>query len=225
MGTWVTSCAHGVWAVAVHPGVLATVLEGGVFAGLNLLCLLGALAVSVERLYVIGVQHSPRIAAPFLEQIEKLVGSGNIDRALRVCAATPDLPLAKVVRAGLANAGKGEAARAQAVDAAILALSPVLTARVAWLWAFANAAIAIAVFGALVRLGPALHAADRGDAVSGAIHQLGLGVAIAVACVAAHALLTAQARRTLGSVERAALRLEGRLGRRTEAVAPIERPA
>src|SRR5689334_21813219 len=101
--------------------------EGGGFMVLNLLCLSCALALVGERLYVFFVRYRLDADA-FMTQITKLVSSGNVDRALKVCAMEPQAPLARVMRAGLLSQGRG-GDPARSFDAAILALTPELNLR------------------------------------------------------------------------------------------------
>jgi biopolymer transport protein ExbB len=210
-------------------------LHSSVAFWLDLALLVAALGLVAERVYVLAAPFHPRAASPFKEQIRKLVQSGNVDRALRFTAASTDVPLARVVRAWLSSAGKGEQAQAASVDAALLELTPELTARLSWLWGLANAAVAVAVAGVVVRIADAMRAAGAllpeqkqsavTDAVSASIGPLAAGVGIALVCVGAHALLTAQAKRTLEGLERYVHELEGQLGRPGAPAAAVERPA
>ena len=61
-----------------------------------------------------------------MEQIKKLVLTGNVDRAVKLCGAAPNAALAKVVRAGLTRANRGEQEVARALEEAILEVTPVI---------------------------------------------------------------------------------------------------
>ena len=97
--------------------------EGGPFMFVNIFWLACAIAVIVERIVTLMFRYNLN-APPFMEQITKLVLTGNVDRAVKLCGAAPNAPLAKVIRAGLTRANRGEMEVAKAVEEAILENTP-----------------------------------------------------------------------------------------------------
>src|SRR3954463_16230804 len=88
--------------------------EGGPFMFVNIFWLACAIAVIIERIVTLMFRYNLN-APPFMEQITKLVLTGNPDRAVKLCGAAPNAPLAKVIRSGLTRANRGELEVAKAV--------------------------------------------------------------------------------------------------------------
>ena len=93
--------------------------EGGPFMYVNIFWMACAIAVVVERVVTLMFRYNLN-AEPFMEQITKLVLTGNVDRAVKLCGAAPNSPLARVIRAGLTRANRGEMEVAKSVEEAIL---------------------------------------------------------------------------------------------------------
>ena len=84
-------------------GVVSFFKEGGPFMFVNIFWLACAIAVIIERIVTLMFRYNLN-APPFMEQITKLVLTGNPDRAVKLCGAAPNAPLAKVIRSGLTRA-------------------------------------------------------------------------------------------------------------------------
>jgi biopolymer transport protein ExbB/TolQ len=196
--------------------------EGGPFMYLNTLWLAASLAVIVERIIVLMFRFNLN-AAPFMEQVTKLVMAGNVDRAKKLCGAAPNSPLAKVVRSGLARANRGEIEVAKALEEAILETNPTITARIQWLWSLANIATLVGLVGTVFGLIGTFKSlgnvpADQKQAllskgISEAMNNTFFGLSIAVLCIIFHLFLMAYARQMLETVELNAMKLENLLGR------------
>jgi biopolymer transport protein ExbB len=203
--------------------VVAFFKEGGPFMFINIFWLAAALAVVVERTITLMFRYNLN-AAPFMEQITKLVMAGNVDRAVKLCGAAPNSPLAKVVRAGLTRANRGEIEVAKALEESILENNPHITARIQWLWSLANIATLVGLVGTVFGLIGTFKSlgnvpADQKQAllskgISEAMNNTFFGLSIAVICIIAHLFLTAYARNMLETVELNAMKLENLLGRR-----------
>lgn len=198
--------------------------DGGPFMFINLLVWTPvALAVVVERVVTLMFRYNLN-ARPFMEQITKLVLSGNPDRAVKLCGAAPNAPLAKVIRAGLTRANRGEIEVGRAVEEAILENTPHITARIPWLWSLANIATLFGLIGTIVGLIGTFQSlgnvpADQKQAllsagISEAMNNTAFGLSIAVFCIAFHLFLTAYAKSMVETVELNALKLENLLSRR-----------
>src|ERR1700687_1979541 len=125
--------------------------EGGPFMYVNIIWLACAVAVIIERIITLMFRYNLN-APPFMEQVTKLVLTGNVDRAVKLCGAAPNAPLAKVVRAGLTRANRGELEVAKAVEEAILENTPLVQTRISWLWSLANIATLVGLIGTIVGL-------------------------------------------------------------------------
>src|SRR3954463_11550525 len=132
-------------------GIVGFFKEGGPFMFVNIFWLACAIAVIIERIVTLMFRYNLN-APPFMEQITKLVLTGNPDRAVKLCGAAPNAPLAKVIRAGLTRANRGELEVAKAVEEAILENNPHISARIQWLWSLANVATLFGLIGTIVGL-------------------------------------------------------------------------
>lgn len=197
--------------------------QGGLFMYVNLFWLACALAVIIERIITLMFRYNLN-AAPFMEQITKLVLTGNVDRAVKLCGAAPNAPLAKVIRAGLTRANRGEIEVAKALEESVLENTPHVSTRIPWLWSLANIATLVGLIGTIVGLIVTFRSlgnvpADQKQAmlsagISEAMNNTAFGLAIAVTCIIAHLFLTAYAKAMIEIVELNALKLENLLSRR-----------
>src|ERR1700689_4916306 len=99
--------------------------EGGPFMYVNLISSAFAIAVIIDRVYALNFKFSLN-SGPFMEQVTKLVLTGNIDRAIKLCGAAPNAALARVIKAGLARSNRGEIEVARAMEESILEVTPAL---------------------------------------------------------------------------------------------------
>lgn len=197
--------------------------DGGIFLYINMFWLASAVAVTVERIITLFFRYNLN-AGPFMEQITKLVMAGNPDRAVKLCGAAPNSPLAKVVRAGLTRANRGELEVAKALEESVLEHIPHISARIPWLWSLANIATLVGLVGTVFGLIGTFRSlgdvpADQKQAllskgISEAMYNTFFGLTIAVICIIAHLFLTAYAKRMIEVVELQAMKLENLLGRR-----------
>jgi biopolymer transport protein ExbB len=227
-----TSMSHLVEAVlaaapAVKGGAVDSIIrffkEGGPFMYVNIFWMACAIAVVVERVVTLMFRYNLN-AEPFMEQITKLVLTGNVDRAVKLCGAAPNSPLAKVIRAGLTRANRGEMEVAKSVEEAILEQVPPIQARIPWLWSLANIATLVGLLGTISGLIITFQSlgnvpADQKQAIlsngiSEAMNNTAFGLGIAVTCIVAHLLLQSKAKAMIEDVEYNALRLENLLSRR-----------
>src|SRR5580658_8640210 len=208
--------------------------EGGPFMYVNLLSSATALAVIIERTYSLNFRLNLN-GGPFMEQITKLVLTGNIDRAIKLCGAAPNSALAKVVKAGLSRANRGEIEIARAVEEAILEVTPTLQKRIQALWSLANIATLLGLIGTITGLIAAFRslgavAAEQKNLVlskgiSEGMNNTAFGLGIAVSCIIAHLFLTAKAKSMIEEIELYALKLENLLSRRAAGEGPESQSA
>lgn len=209
--------------LGVTDSVIKFFKDGGPFMFVNLFWLACALAVAVERIVTLVFRYNLN-PAPFMEQISKLVRGGNLDRAVKVCGMAPTAPLAKVIRAGLVNANRGEIEVAKAVEEAIIEHSPHVSKRIPWLWSLANIATLVGLVGTIFGLIGTFQAlgdvpADQkqrllSDGISKAMNNTAFALSIAVVCIIFHLFLTSYAKSMVESLELNALKLENLLSRR-----------
>ncbi len=197
--------------------------EGGPFMFVNVATSAVAIAIIVERVVVLAFRLNLN-APPFMEQIQKLVLAGNVDRAVKLCAAAPTAALAKVVKAGLSRANRGEQEVARALEEAVLEVSPMVTKRIQPLWSLANVATLVGLIGTITGLigtfkslgaaSPEMKQVMLSKGISEAMNNTAFGLTIAVVCIVAHLLLSSKAKAMIEEIEYSALKLENLLSRR-----------
>jgi len=198
--------------------------HGGPFMILNFVCMAVVVAVVVERaIYFLGRGHIN--AKAFLEQIKRLLAANNIDRAKKLCDAT-SAPVARVAKAGLSRAHKGEAAVAQAIEETMVDVTPEVKRRIGALWSLANIATLlgllgtitglIATFDAVASATPAERQARLSAGIAEAMYNTAMGLFIAVVCMISHLILSAAAKKVVADLESFSLRLENMLGESPE---------
>lgn len=213
-------------AAAPHSGGSGLVKffqDGGPFMYVNIFWFATAIAVIIERVVTLMFRYNLN-AGPFMEQVTKLVLTGNVDRAVKLCGAAPNAPLARVVRAGLSRANRGELEVSKAVEEAIMEHTPPVANRIQWLWSIANIATLCGLIGTIIGLIGTFQSlgnvpADQKQAllsagISEAMNNTAFGLSIAVTCIVFHLFLTAYSKRMIEVVELNALKLENMLARR-----------
>ncbi len=194
--------------------------KGGPFMIMNVVCLAVVVALIIERaIYFLG--RGQINSRAFLEQIKRLVAANNIDRAKKLCDAT-SAPVARVAKAGLSRAHRGEAAVAQAIEETIVDVTPEIKTRIGALWSLANIATLLGLLGTVSALITIFHdvafakPAEKqtllSNGISEAMYNTATGLFIAVLCMVAHLIMSAAAKRVMGDLESFSLRLENMLG-------------
>jgi biopolymer transport protein ExbB/TolQ len=209
--------------------------KGGPFLFINIGVLAIVLAVITERaIYFLGRGHIN--ARAFLEQIKRLLAANNIDRAKKLCDAT-SAPVARVAKAGLSRAHKGEAAVAQSIEETMIDVTPEIKKRIGSLWSLANIATLLGLLGTITGLigtfeavgsaAPSERQQRLSAGIAEAMYNTAIGLFIAVTCMVSHLILSAAAKKVVGDLESFSLRLENLLGEGGQAAAAAEpgRPA
>jgi biopolymer transport protein ExbB len=196
--------------------------DGGPFMFVNLVTSAVAVAIIVERVIALAFRLNLN-AGPFMEQVQKLVLSGNVDRAVKLCGAAPNAALSRVIRAGLTRANRGEQEVSRALEEAVLEVTPGISKRIAPLWSLANIATLLGLIGTILGLITTFRALEGVDpaakqkilssGISEAMNNTAFGLMIAVTCIASHLMLGSKAKAMIEDVEYNALRLENLLAR------------
>jgi biopolymer transport protein ExbB/TolQ len=197
--------------------------EGGPFMFVNVATSAVAIAIIVERLVVLAFKLNLN-APPFMSQVQKLILSGNVDRAVKLCDAAPNAALSKVVRAGLTRANRGDQEVARSLEEAVLEATPAISKRIPSLWSLANIATLIGLVGTIVGLigtfrslgaaSPEMKQLMLSKGIAEAMNNTAFGLTIAVVCIVAHLMLSSKAKQMIDEIEYSALRLENMLSRR-----------
>lgn len=197
--------------------------EAGTFIFANVFVSVVALAIVAERMYRVFFVYSVS-TDHFLDQIEKLIRTNNIDRAIRACNAAPAAALPRVVRAALMRAHNGRQAIAAAIEEATLEVQPKVMKRIQSLWSLANIATLLGLIGTIIGLitafaavgvaSPEQRAALLTRGISEAMNHTAFGLSIAVGCIIFHLILHSAAKNITESMELGAVRVENLLMQR-----------
>jgi biopolymer transport protein ExbB len=197
--------------------------EGGPFMFVNVATSAVAIAIIVERIVVLAFRINLN-APPFMEQIQKLVLAGNVERAVKLCAAVPNAALARVIRAGLSRANRGEQEVARALEEAVLEVTPMVSKRIQPLWSLANVATLVGLIGTITGLigtfkslgaaSPEMKQVMLSKGISEAMNNTAFGLTIAVVCIVAHLMISSKSKAMIEEIEYSALKLENLLTRR-----------
>jgi biopolymer transport protein ExbB/TolQ len=198
-----------------------------VFMVANFTVMALVVAIVIDRaIYFLGRGHINSKA--FLEQIKRLLAANNIDRAKKLCDAS-SAPVARVAKAGLSRAHKGEAAVAQSIEETMVDVTPEVKTRIGALWSLANIATLLGLLGTITGLiatfeavafaAPAERQSKLSAGISTAMYHTAIGLFIAVTCMIAHLILSAAAKKVVSDLESFSLRLENLLGESTHGAA------
>jgi biopolymer transport protein ExbB len=198
--------------------------DGGPFMFINLAFLTIALASIVERTIMIMFRFNIN-AHLFMAQVQKLILSNNIDRAIKLCNSAPNAALARVVKAGLTRCNRGQREIARALEESVMEVVPLVAKRVPTLWSLANVATLVGLIGTIVGLigtfrslaaaSPEMKQIMLSKGISEAMNNTAFGLMIAVTCIIAHMVLNTKSKSIIEDVEFQALRLENMLSQRT----------
>jgi biopolymer transport protein ExbB len=197
--------------------------EGGPFMFVNLVASAVAVAIIIERVVALAFRLNVN-AGPFMDQVQKLVLTGHVDRAIQLCGGAPKAALPRVVLAGLSRANRGEAEVSRALEEAVLEVTPLVSKRIASLWSLANIATLLGLIGTITGLigtfkslgaaSPEMKQVMLSRGISEAMNNTAFGLGIAVTCIVAHLLLMTKSRAMVDEIEFNALKLENLLLRR-----------
>jgi biopolymer transport protein ExbB len=196
---------------------------GGPFMILNIFFLIIAIAVIIDRVIAVFFQLNLN-GQRFMAQVEKLVVSDNIDKAVKLCNAAPKAALARVLRAGLTRANRGVLEIGNAIEEESLSVTPQVMKRVPALWSLANIAVLVGLLGTVTGLIKAFKAIGAAapeqkqalltSGISEAMNNTAFGLFIAVLCIIGHLVISSQAKRIVEEIELHSLKLENMLARR-----------
>ncbi len=189
---------------------------GWLFMWILLATAMFMVAIAVERVLYIRKRGSLD-AHRFAAEIRKLVGQGEYDKALRLCEASEDKPLAHVLAAGLRKIVQGKStdprAVQNAVDEGALEVIPKLQERTGYLATIANVATLIGLMGTIYGLiiafrsisAPGIDPTEKARllaaGISTAMNTTLLGLLIAVPAVLVYTYITNRTTRIIDEID------------------------
>jgi biopolymer transport protein ExbB/TolQ len=180
------------------------------------------LAVMIERFITLYFKYNINASA-FMTQIQKLVLTNNIDRALKLCNAAPTAALPRVIKAGLTRANKGPEEIQNAVEEATLEIIPIVTKRTTVLQQIANIATLLGLLGTILGLIAAFKALQNPNippekrqsmlagGISIAMNTTAFGLVVAIPCLGAQVFLTAVTKKIVDEIDQYSVKLENLL--------------
>lgn len=152
--------------------------QGGVFMHFIAACGIIVTAILIWRFLFLFLKYSTN-GANLMKQVQKLVMANNVDKAIKLCTAAGDAALAKVMKAGLSRANRGELEIQNAVEEAILEVTPKVVIGAESVGVIGNMATLLGLLGTIFGL------IDAFDAVAHAAPEqksamLASGIAIAM---------------------------------------------
>jgi len=193
---------------------------GGFWMYIILAVSIVALGIIIERFIFLFFKYN--INAPaFMAQIQKLVISNNIDRAIKLCNAAPSAALARVVKAGLTRANKGEIEIQNAVEEAMLEVIPLIQKRTGNLPTLANVATLMGLLGTIIGMIMAFKglkevSADKRQEVLSigiavAMYTTAFGLIVAVPTLLCYVILTNITKKMIDDLDQYSVKLENLL--------------
>jgi biopolymer transport protein ExbB/TolQ len=207
--------------------------EGGFFMYLNICSTIAAISLIIERVIFLYFKYNINGEA-FMTQIQKLVMSNNIERAIKLCNAAPAAALPRVIKAGLTRANRSEIEIQNAVEEAILDVLPPIKKRTDNLQHLANIATMLGLLGtvsglirafaAIAMAAPDQKAVILSRGIAEAMNNTAFGLSIAVACILAHLFLSNVTRKIVDELDQYSVKLENMLAARNKGdVNPLDR--
>jgi biopolymer transport protein ExbB/TolQ len=189
--------------------------RGGPFMWPILLAAVFSMAIAGDRIYFVFLRAGLD-GVTFMAQIQKLVLSENIDRAVQLCDGVPESLLARVIRAGLVRVGQGTEEIQAGIDEAVLEVSPSLNRRTAYLPMIANVATLtgllgtiqglIMAFNAVAHAPAELRQASLAHGIAVAMYTTAAGLAVAIPTLVVHAIIAHRSTRIMDEVDLYALK-------------------
>lgn len=179
-----------------------------------------ALGVTIDRVYFLFFKY--RLDGDtFMPQIKSLVMSNQIDRAIKVCNAVPDAPLARVIKSALARANKGETEIRNAIEETILEVMPSVQRRMSWLSSLSSLSTLLGLLGTIMGLidafsavadaPPDQKAALLTKSISVAMNATAFGLCVAIPALFINMFVVAAAKKITEDIDACSVKTENLL--------------
>lgn len=194
--------------------------EGFPWMHVILLVAIIALAIIIERFIFLFFRYNINARA-FMAQVQKLVMGNNIDRAIKLCNAAPNAALARVVKAGLTRANKGEREVHNALEEVALEVVPLVQKRTSSLQALANVATMLGLLGTVIGMIGAFNdlatvTPDKrqealGRNIALAMNTTAFGLIVAIPTLLAYIFLANVSKKIIDEIDQYSVKLENLL--------------
>ena len=181
--------------------------HGGLFAYLLIGLGVFALAVAIERFYVLNFRYSIN-GKEFWKEIRTLIQGGQVEDAIKLCDNAP-LPL--IIKSGLIEAAKASPRIKEAMDETSLEVIPRIERRTHYLSMAANVAVLIGLLGtvrgiiqafaAVSNADPTVRAEMLAQGIALALNATFLGLAIAIPSLLVYSFLQSKATKLIDEID------------------------
>jgi biopolymer transport protein ExbB len=203
-------------------------VQGDVWMHPIALCSAVALSMVLERFYKLYFRYNIN-ANHFMGQVQKLVLSNNIDRAIKLCNAAPAACLPRVIKAALTRANTPQEDIANALEEATLEVLPELNRRTGSLPNVANLATLLGLLGTVVGLIQAFGAVAAAppdqksqmltQALAVGLNTTAFGLMVAIPTLAMYGVLNATTKKIVDDIDHFSVKLQNLLIARSKAPA------
>jgi biopolymer transport protein ExbB len=186
--------------------------HAGIFAYLLIALAVFAVAVAIERIFVLHIRYSVN-GKEFWKEIRSRVSGGQMEDAIKLC---DNAPLPQIIKSGLVEAAKGSPRIKEAMDETSLEVIPRIERRTHYLSMVANVAVLIGLigtvrgiiqaFGGMAAVDPAERAAVLSQGIGLALNATFLGLAIAIPSLLVYSFLQSKATRLVDEIDEYALK-------------------
>ncbi|GAB4291407.1 MAG: MotA/TolQ/ExbB proton channel family protein [Myxococcota bacterium] len=204
--------------------------EGGPWMHPITLVSIIALAVLVERFIALYLRYNIN-GQSFMAQIQKLIATNNIPRAIKICDAAPKAALPKVIKAGLTRANKDETDIIDSIEETTLEVMPLITKRTQSLAALGSTATMLGLLGtinglidafaSLENAAPDQKQAFLAKAISVALNTTAFGLMVGIPCTVGHVILTGITKKIVDEIDEYSLKLQNTLISRIKSSADV----
>jgi biopolymer transport protein ExbB len=205
----------GIW---MHPIALVSVFVFG---------------ISAERIYALYFRYNIN-ASQFMAQIQKLVLTNNIDRAIKLCNASPQAALPRVIKAALTRANKGEVEIENALEEASVEVLRDIGKRIPILPNLANVATLCGLLGTIVGLIEAFTAVASAppdmksqlltQALAIGLNATALGLIVAIPALVLFVFLSTSSKKIIEDVDQYSLKIQNLLVARSRNPQALQAP-
>ena len=174
------------------------------------------LAIIIERTRALYGTYTMKDSKSFFSRIQEFVLAGKIEEANKLCDENPEKPITRVVKSALSRAHLPIEAVEQGIQLTLSECSQLVQKRTAFLATIANVATLMGLFGTIAGLIFSFEAVGHADpqqksallsaGIATAMNATMLGLAVAIPCMVAFALLVSKSNKLLAEMEEAAAR-------------------
>jgi len=184
--------------------------SGGTFMHFIAICGLYVLGVSIYKFIMLFVKMNTN-GANLMKQIQKLVISNNVEKAIKVCDDLNSAALAKVLKAGLSRANRGELEIQNAMEEATLEAAPKVASLLPSVFAISSTATMFGLLGtifglidafdAVAHAAPEQKSAMLASGIAIAMNTTGWGLMIAIPGTIIHLVLNGLAGKIMNDLD------------------------